>query len=86
MKDPNIDRAWLFNPANSLDACAAYIKSNHDLRSTDWDPIYAACAYNAGGLYENKGEAQPLEAATVCAGTSKHRFVGHLAKRNQHKC
>ena len=21
MKDPNIDRAWLFNPANSLDAC-----------------------------------------------------------------
>jgi Transglycosylase SLT domain len=50
MKDPNIDRAWLFNPGNSLDACAAYIKSNHDLKSTDWDPILVACAYNAGGL------------------------------------
>ena len=57
MKDPHIDRAWLFNPANSINACAAYIKFNRDSKGTDWDPIYAACAYNAGGLYENQGEA-----------------------------
>jgi hypothetical protein len=57
MKNANIDRAWLFNPANSINACAAYIKFNRDSKGADWDPIYAACAYNAGGLYENQGEA-----------------------------
>ena len=57
MKDPKIDRTWLLNPLNSIRACAAYIKHNHDHQGTDWDPIYVACAYNAGGLYENKGEA-----------------------------
>src|SRR5262249_26101991 len=42
MKDPKIDRAWLLNPLNSLRACAAYIKYNHDKMGTDWDPIYVA--------------------------------------------
>src|SRR5579864_4640966 len=81
MKDPNIDRAWLFNPANSIDACAAYIKSNHDRQSTDWDPIYAACAYNAGGLYENKGEANRWKLRQYPLGTSKHadRFAAYFA-------
>jgi len=49
-KDPKIDRAWLLDPKNSIRACAAYIKSNHDRHPTGGDSIYAACSYNAGGL------------------------------------
>jgi hypothetical protein len=45
MKTPKIDRAWLFDPNNSIRACGAYIKSNHDHLGTGWDPISAACDY-----------------------------------------
>jgi len=85
MKDPKIDRAWLFNPANSLRACASYIKSNHDHQGTGWDPIYVACAYNAGGLYENKGEANRWRLRQYPIGTSNHadRFAAYFAAGRQ---
>jgi hypothetical protein len=51
MQDQTIGRDWLCDPGNSLRACAAYIKSQ--AKSTGFDPIYVACAYNAGRLYAN---------------------------------
>jgi hypothetical protein len=75
INDPQIGRDWLLDPANSLRACAAYMKTQ--AKSTGFDPVYAACAYNAGGLYANPnrwGLRQfPL-------GTSKHadRFVAYF--------
>ena len=85
MKDPRIDRAWLLNPINSIRACTAYIKSNKDHQGTDWDPIYAACAYNAGGLYENKGESNRWKLRQYPIGTSNHadRLAGYFAAARQ---
>ena len=46
---------------------ASYIKSNHARQGTDWDPIFVACAYNAGGLNESKGKASQSCPASVVA-------------------
>jgi hypothetical protein len=72
MKNPAIDRAWLMNVGNSLDACASYILHNHDHKATDWDPIYVACAYNAGGLYLNAGPTNRWKLRQFPLGTSNH--------------
>ena len=78
MGDPAIDPEWLFKPLNSLRACAAYIKQQS--KSTGFDPVYAACAYNAGGLYENTGESNRWRLRQFPLGTSKHadRFVQYF--------
>jgi soluble lytic murein transglycosylase-like protein len=75
MGDPRIDRAWLTSPANNLRAAAAYIKRQKT--RTGFDPPKVACAYNAGGCYEQKGEKNHWRMRQYPIGTSEHadRFV-----------
>jgi hypothetical protein len=75
MKNPNIDRKWLFDVGNSLRACAALIKRQS--AKTYFDPVCVACAYNAGGLYENQSAKNRWRLRQHPIGTSKHadRFV-----------
>jgi len=79
MKNPNIDRHWLFNPNNNCLACASYIAQQKNL--TRFDPVCVACAYNAGGLYENKSERNRWRLRQFPIGTSKHadRFCENFA-------
>jgi hypothetical protein len=80
MKDENIDRAWLFNPVNSINACAAYMKILADTKGTGFDPIYSACAYNAGGLYEQSGPKNRWKLRQYPIGTGNHanRFAEYF--------
>jgi hypothetical protein len=48
---PRIDRAWLCVPAHSVHAGAACIAQQRTL--TALDPPKVACAYGAGGLYDD---------------------------------
>ncbi|MGH9628427.1 MAG: transglycosylase SLT domain-containing protein, partial [Bryobacteraceae bacterium] len=70
MKDPSIDRKWLFNVQNSLRASAAMIRRQS--RRTLFDPVCVACAYNAGGLYENRSSGNRWRLRQYPIGTSKH--------------
>lgn len=70
MKDPAINRAWLSVPLNNLRACAAYMKQQAP--RTYFDPVLVACAYNAGGVYENKGEKNRWRLRQYPLGTSHH--------------
>lgn len=78
MKDPAVDRQWLFSPRNSLTACARYMRRQSAL--TKYDPVAVACAYNAGGLYEQKGAANRWRLRQFPIGTPKHadRFVEYF--------
>lgn len=78
MKDKTIDRTWLLNPANSIRACAAFMRDQGKL--TGFDPVYAACAYNSGGLYEQKGEGNRWKLRQFPIGTGNHanRFVEYF--------
>ena len=53
--DDSINRAWLLKPENSIRAGTAYIATQWTL--TNFDPPKVACAYNAGGIYYNKSDA-----------------------------
>src|SRR4051794_5356491 len=48
MRTPNITRAWLLKPPNSIRAGTAYIKSQAGI--TKLAPPLVACAYNAGAV------------------------------------
>lgn len=52
--DKKLDHFWLADVGNALRAAAAMIKSNYWCVEQDWDPVLVACAFNAGGLYEEK--------------------------------
>lgn len=85
MKDRSIDRGWLLVPENSIRACASYI---HDLEpKTEHDPIFTACAYNAGGLYRNSSPGNRWKLRQYPIGTSKHadRFAEYFAAAMQAK-
>ena len=79
MSDPKIDRIWLSKADNSLRACAAFMKNQEKL--THFDPIYVACAYNAGGLYENTGAENRWKLRQFPLGTGRHanRFAAYFA-------
>jgi Transglycosylase SLT domain len=70
-----IDRAWLFNPRNSIMAGTAYIKSQAG--STNLDPPLVAAAYNAGSLRHNGSPQNRWRLLQYPIGTSAHcdRFV-----------
>jgi hypothetical protein len=80
MQDNSIDRRWLLGVNNSLRACAAYMKIQHDKQGTCWDPVLVACAYNAGGLYEQKGEKNRWRLRQYPIGTGNHadRFAAYF--------
>lgn len=73
--DPAIDRDWLLVPENSIRAGTSYISRQG--RRTGLDPPKVACAYNAGGLYLQKGSANRWKMRQYPIGTSHHadRFV-----------
>jgi len=70
-----VDRAWLEQPANSIQAGTAYIASQW--KATHFDPPKVACAYNAGGVYYNSAELNRWKMRQYPIGTAKHadRFV-----------
>ena len=70
-----IDRAWLLQADNSIRAGTAYIA--HQSRHTRLDPPVVACAYNAGGVYENTGVQNRWRMRQYPIGTGHHadRFV-----------
>jgi len=70
MHNPKIDRAWLINPTNSLEACASYLLQLKPI--TGFDPVYAACAYNAGGLYQEALPGNRWRLRQYPRGTGAH--------------
>lgn len=75
LNDNTIDREWLFVPRNSIQAGTSYI--NQQKNKTDLDPPKIACAYNAGGVYDNNGSDNRWKMRQYPIGTGKHctRFV-----------
>ena len=72
---PEIDRQWLLQPSNSIRAGTAYIAQQS--RATRFDPPVVACAYNAGGVYENKSPENRWRMRQYPIGKGEHadRFV-----------
>jgi len=75
LADNTIDRAWLLTADNSIRAGTAYIASQW--KKTDFDPPKVACAYNAGGVYRNKGDENRWKMRQYPINSSEHadRFV-----------
>lgn len=80
MRCKDIDRPWLYNPDNSILACASYMRDLNFNWQTGYDPIYSACAYNAGGLYEQKGRNNRWKLRQYPIGTGRHadRFAEYF--------
>ena len=75
LNDSTIDGAWLLEPGNSIRAGTAYIA--HQYPRTLYDPPKVACAYNAGGIYHNRGAENRWKMRQYPIGTGHHadRFV-----------
>jgi len=71
----SIDRAWLLEPANAVDAGTAYIA--RQAKTTRLDPPLVAAAYNAGRLKHHAGRENRWRLRQYPIGTGKHcdRFV-----------
>ena len=65
-----IDAKWLKIPSNSIKAGTSYIAEQFPI--TDFDPPKVACAYNSGGLYQNRGKNNRWKMRQYPIGTSKH--------------
>lgn len=70
-----VDREWLLQPANSIDAGTAYIAGQRKL--TGFDPPLVAAAYNAGRLAYQSGAQNRWKLRQYPIGTGAHcdRFV-----------
>ncbi len=75
LNNKNIDAAWLRIPSNSIQAGTSYIVEQYPV--TKLDPPKAACAYNAGGVYENNNPNNRWRMRQYPIGTSEHcdRFI-----------
>ena len=75
LKNDSIDRAWLLQAQNSIEAGTAYIARQK--KSSQFDPPKVACAYNAGGIYYNKSDNNRWKMRQYPIGSSEHadRFV-----------
>jgi hypothetical protein len=73
--DDSIDRAWLLEPGNSIQAGTAYLA--RQWRMTNYDPPKSACAYNAGGVYYNQSPDNRWKMRQYPLNSSEHadRFV-----------
>ncbi len=73
--DQEVDRLWLLEPGNSIQAGTAYIK--HQQSITNFDPPKVACAYNAGGIIENISPENRWQLRQYPIGSGAHadRFV-----------
>jgi hypothetical protein len=72
---PDVDRAWLLVPRNSIRAGTAYIAQQK--AHTNIDPPLVAAAYNAGSLRANDSAKNRWKLVQYPIGTSEHcdRFV-----------
>lgn len=70
-----VDRAWLLQAGNSIEAGTAYI--SQQARLTQLDPPLVAAAYNAGGLYHQTSQKNRWRLRQYPIGTAEHcdRFV-----------
>lgn len=66
----SLDRGALFDPATSIDAGTCYISEQRS--RTHLDPPLVACAYNAGSLKRNDGEANRWKLKQYPIGTGAH--------------
>jgi soluble lytic murein transglycosylase-like protein len=75
LRKEDIDRAWLLDADNSIQAGTACI--DRQRRLTLLDPPKVACAYNAGGLYHDTSAANRWKMRQFPLGRSSHgdRFV-----------
>lgn len=75
LRQDDIDRAWLLDADNSIQAGTACI--DRQRRLTLLDPPKVACAYNAGGLYHDPSAANRWKMRQFPLGRSSHgdRFV-----------
>ena len=75
LDDQRIDRDWLLDADNSIQAGTAYISLQR--RKTDLDPPKVACAYNAGSVIRNDSPNNRWKMRQFPIGTSHHadRFV-----------
>ena len=75
LNNPKIDRAFLFNPANSIMAGTAVMA--HDFPQTGYDPPLVAAKYNAGSIIVNNHPGNRCRLRQFPLNTSKHvdRFV-----------
>jgi hypothetical protein len=75
LHNPHINREWLLIPENSIQAGTSYLAQKRS--RTDFDPPKIACAYNAGGIYHQKGVENRWKMRQYPIGTSHHadRFV-----------
>lgn len=73
--DASVDAARLTDPETSLRAGLGYIA--RQAPRTRLDPPVVACAYNAGGIHHQRGEANRWKMRQYPLGTGKHadRFV-----------
>jgi hypothetical protein len=71
----SLDRNWLLQPANAIEAGTAYIARQS--RETALDPPLVAAAYNAGRLKRQDGRDNRWKLRQYPIGTGKHcdRFV-----------
>ncbi|MBT8381705.1 MAG: lytic transglycosylase domain-containing protein, partial [Ignavibacteria bacterium] len=65
----------LKKPSNSIKAGTSYIAEQFPI--TNFDPPKVACAYNSGGVYQNRGKKNRWKMRQYPIGTAKHcdRFV-----------
>jgi soluble lytic murein transglycosylase-like protein len=70
-----VTRRWLLDPQNSIRAGTKYIMSQS--RETRFDPPLVASAYNAGGVYLQRGTNNRWKTRQYPIGTGEHvdRFV-----------
>lgn len=75
LKDNSIDRNWLLQAQNSIEAGTAYIARQKKV--SQFDPPKVACAYNAGGIYHNKSDRNRWKMRQYPIGSPEHadRFV-----------
>lgn len=75
LREDTIDRAWLLQPDNAIQAGTAYIARQKP--KTNFDPPKVACAYNAGGVYPNDGDHNRWKMRQYPIGTGEHadRYV-----------
>lgn len=70
-----VNREWLLNPANAIEAGSIYIARQS--KKTGFDPPLVAAAYNAGSLKHQDGKNNRWKLRQFPIGTSAHcdRFV-----------
>ncbi len=75
LHNEQIDSRWLKKPSNSIKAGTSYIAGQFPI--TNFDPPKVACAYNSGGVYQNRGNKNRWKMRQYPIGTAKHcdRFV-----------